>query len=186
MPSTVRVVTVGVLIVMAAGCVLKGPSDVKRDLTVATGVEYDKEFGITLGRVGMSVARWAVKRSDDEDVARMLKGVRKLEVGVYHPAEGSGPGEGILRPSDFPDWNPLVEVVDETDRVLVLTRTVDGSIRRMLVVVDDSDELVIVRMRGKLDHVLEDAMRMAFEHGDRPELADPTIETYREESEVAG
>ena len=46
----------------------------------------------------------------------------------------------------------------------------------MLIVVAEEDEWVVVRMRGDLDRILEDAMRFAFDQAERPDLYEKTRE----------
>ena len=84
-----------------------------------------------------------------------------------------------LRPSDFPGLEPMVEVRDDDERVLVLAELRDDRIRRMIVVVDDLDEVVIVRVKGDLDTMIEDTIRLALDQGDREDLADETVEAWR-------
>ena len=70
---------------------------------------------------------------------------------------------------------------DEGEDVFVMTRLDDGEIRGMLVVVMERDEWVLVRIKGRLDHMVENTMLMAFEQADRPELFEPAVARYREE-----
>jgi hypothetical protein len=49
----------------------------------------------------------------------------------------------------------------------------------MLVVVMEQDEWVLVRIKGKLERVVEDAMRMAFDKAEHPELYEPAVADYR-------
>ena len=60
----------------------------------------------------------------------------------------------------------------------------DGSIKLLLFVVGDEDDLVIIRLKGRLDEFIEEAIRFAFEQANRPDLADPSIEEYRHGSET--
>ena len=50
-----------------------------------------------------------------------------------------------------------------------MLRQEDEKIRGLLVVVAERDEWVLVRVRGKLDLIVEDVMRMAFDQADRPD-----------------
>jgi hypothetical protein len=43
----------------------------------------------------------------------------------------------------------------------------------MLLVVSEADELVIVRMAGRLDHILNDALRYGLDEAGRPDLYEP-------------
>ena len=47
--------------------------------------------------------------------------------------------------------------------------------RRLLIVVEDGEELAVVRLRGHLERTLEEALHMAFDEVDRPDLTEPTL-----------
>ena len=113
------------LVPALSGCIRPwGPEDLRRDLSRSAGVELDREFGITIGRSGMWIARKAMKMS----------------------------GEAAF----------------------VLIREENEQIRDLLVIAADREEWVLVKLKGKLDLILEDAMRMAFDEADRPDLYEKT------------
>lgn len=165
--------TATVLIAAGAltGCVrFHGPEDLRRDLSRTAGVELDREFGITITRGGVWLARKALKISEEEDID--LRGVKRVEIGVYE-VRGLRRGfdeRAALGLTDLPDWDPIVRIQEEDENVLVLINEKDEEIRSMVVVVAEDEEWVLVRIRGKLQQILEDAMRMAFTEGGKPEL----------------
>jgi len=119
---------------------------------------------------------------DEDEAVHMLRGVNKVQIGVYEVVDdGTGAGRPA-RASDFQPYDPIVQVQEEGDTVLVMAREDDGTIRRLLVVVDSDDELVIVRLRGDLEQVMEDAIRLGLSEGGHEELADPAVEEYRRRS----
>jgi hypothetical protein len=79
-------------------------------------------------------------------------------------------------------WDNVVRVQEDGEEIFVLLREEDERIRGMLIVVAEADEWVLVRVWGKLDRVIEQAMEMAFEKADRPGLFDPTVSAYHEQS----
>jgi hypothetical protein len=180
----------GILAVCAlgVGCIgFRGPADVKRGVERRTASDLDREFAITVGPASMAFVRWAARVADEDDAAP-LKGIRKVQVGVYSRDRD---GEGVvltrhLEPRDFPRYDPMVQVREQDERVLVLAESHRDGIRRMLVVVDDLDEVVIVRMSGDLERVIEEAIRVGLDGADREDLADPTIEALREERAATG
>lgn len=155
-----------------AGCVgFRGPADVHREVRETTGVAYEREMGLTLGGPALAMARWAADRYVEEDIPD-LSGLRKVQVGIYEAPPGGGAARRSVQAHDFPTWEPLVEVSDgDEEHVLVMVRRRDEAIRMLLVVVDEPDELVIVRLKGYLDTILEDAVRFGLQEVDRPELA---------------
>jgi len=153
---------------LATGCVrLVGPEDVRLELSDQAGVKLRQETGFTVTRSGIWLARQFV---DAEEIP--LRGVRRVEVGVY---EVRGLRRGVdeprrLDPGYFRDWTPIVRVHEDEEQVMVLVREKEESLRALLVVVAEPDEWVLVRIHGRLDHLLEQAMSMAFEQVDRPDL----------------
>ena len=159
---------------LSVSCILRGPGQMRRELSSAAGVERDREMGLTLERTSTWLARKILKWSGETEVS--LRGLRKVQVGIYE-VRGLRPGHDgrtQLTLSDLPDWTPLVQIHEDDSDVFVLTREDEVHIRKMLVVVADEDEWVIVKLHGKLEGILEDAMKMAFDEADRPELYEET------------
>ncbi len=167
-----------------AGCVLRGPSGLKNQVAEANGRTYKREFGFTLGRTSMALARWGVGMSGEQETRRMLQGIHKVQVGVYEVVEAGDGSRGPLA-SDFHDWDPLVRMREDDESVLVLARGEADRFHRLLMVVDSEDELVLVRLRGDLNDILEEAIRMSLEEIDREDLEEPVLEEYRKEKEAA-
>jgi len=172
-----RLLALVCLLATSVSCIwFHGPENVRHDLASSAGVELDREVGITVGRFGLAIARMVTK---EDEVP--LKGVRKVEVGVY---EVVGPSPGVSEPRrleapEIPGYQQVVRVHEDDEDVFVLVKMEDDRVRRMLVIVAEPDEWVLVRIRGKLDEILEQAMTMAFEQADREELAEPAIADYR-------
>jgi hypothetical protein len=155
---------------LASGCWFHGPGDVRREISRSTGTEYSTEIGLTLGRTSMAIARWGLRTAGEDEVS--LKGVRKVQVGIYHPV-GPAASDPL---TCLPGWEPVVRMHEDGESVLVMVQERGDRIRGMLVIVDDADELVVVRMRGRLERVLKEAMELGFEQADRPDLYEPALE----------
>lgn len=122
------------------------------------GADFESEFQFTVGRLGMAIVR---SLADDES-RDLMKSVRKVEIGVYF-AESLP--EGSYAPATLPklfaldDWKTLTSVRSEDSLALVLARFRDENVRDMMVVVLEDEEMVLIRLRGDLqkmlDHVLE-------------------------------
>lgn len=161
------------ILVTCSGCIgFHGPEDLRRDLVQVTGVELDREMGVSVGRFGVALARWF---TPEEEIP--LKGVRRVQVGVYEVTEPAA--RRLSEPPSLPDWHAVVEIHDSDEDVFVLMLQREDEIRGLLVVVAEEDEWVLVRVRGKLERVVEQAMRMAFERANRDDLAEPAIADYR-------
>ncbi|MDX1389235.1 MAG: DUF4252 domain-containing protein [Acidobacteriota bacterium] len=138
------------VVLSTAGCWFGtgSTSDVRYEFTRQTGVVLEPEFGVKLGRVSTAFGKLFAGRGPD--VPR-LAGVSKVEVGVYAVADGFGDVSASLTSLDFPGWVRLARVRDGGEEVLVMARPeLDGTIPSMLVLVNEGDELVVVRLRGKL------------------------------------
>lgn len=181
----IRLVAVSLVPALLTACIIpfNGPGDIRRDIEAQTGRRYDRSFGLTVGRSGMALARWAVRHSGEDAIP--LKGIKKVEIGIYEVKNGPS-SPAALTPGDWPEWSPLVEIAAQDDgSVLVLSKEGkdEGSIRRLLFVVEDEEELVLVRLSGKLDTFIEEAITYALEEAERPELVEPVISDYRESLE---
>ena len=168
-----------VLAVATASCVLPhGPEDVRHELARNSGIKLDREFGLTVKRSAMWIARLATRHVDD-DAMPSLEGVRRVEIGVYR-VDGLRRGHdepGPVPPPDLPEWTMLVSVREDGDSAYVMLHEVDERIRGLLVIAATEDEWTLVRLRGKnLRPMLEDAMSMAFDEPDRPDLYRKTRE----------
>lgn len=197
----------GILLVAKAclltGCIIpfNGPGDIKRDVESATGSDLDMDFGLTVGRSGMALARWAIEKSDDGGDLPPLEGIRKVEVGIYH-VDADRPGSSrALDAGLWPGWIPVVEVhgeghggglagaesggpVDGDDGasadVLILFQYEEAALRRLLMLVADEEQrLVIVRVTGDLNKLIEQVIAYGLKESEHPELIDPAIESWR-------
>ncbi len=124
-------------------------SDLRYEYTRQTGVVLEPEFGVKLGRISTGFGKMFAGGADS-DVPK-LKGVHKVEVGVYAVADGFASDPTRSAALGFPGWSQLVRVREDDEDVLVLVKPeLDGTIPAMLVLVNDGDEVVMVRLKGKL------------------------------------
>lgn len=165
-------------VLSGAGCFrLGGPDAVSQQLSREAGVDLDQEFGITVTRGGIWLAKKSLRWVDDVDLS--LDGLRRVEVGIYTVRDRDENRAGSLGEHLFPaEWSTWVHVQDEGSDVFVMVRQgkTPEEIRGMLVVVAEDDEWVVVRMKGQLEKILEDSLRFAFDQTERPELYDKTRE----------
>jgi hypothetical protein len=177
-----RIVITGLLVAltMGIGCIrLGGPDEVGRHLSREAGVDLQQEIGLTVTRSGVWLAKKSMKWADDEDMEFSLKGLRRVEVGVYAVKGVRDGGRESLGIHLFPTaWEPWIKIQEDDSEVFVLVKQGDTpeQIRGMLVVVAEDEEWVVVRMHGKLEQIIESTLRMAFDQTDRPELYAKTRE----------
>jgi hypothetical protein len=160
-----------------------GPADLRREVSASAGIELDRIMALTVGRTGMAIARLV---TDGDEIP--LRGVRKVEIGIYE-VNGLRPGvdaRGAIGLPRLEGWHSVVRVRDDEQEVHILLEERDDQIRGMIIVVAEDEEVVLIRIRGKLQHTVEQAMRMAFDQADRPELYEPTVAEYRKQAAEAG
>jgi len=158
----------------ATACVrFYGPRDLRRELSSSAGVQLEREMGVTVTRSGVWLARWGLKFADEDEIPISLKGVKRVQVGVY-TVEGLARGRESRSPLALddllPGWQRWLRIQDDDEEVVALVDEREGRMRGLVVVVAEEDQWVLVRLRGNLDRVIEDAMRMAFDEADRPDL----------------
>jgi len=159
-------------VLSSVACIrLHGPKDLRRDLSDSAGVRLEREVGFTVTRSGVWLARMGLNMADEDTVS--LKGVKRVQVGIYS-VDGLARGHDARSPLGvanlLPGWEPVVRVREEGEEVLVLVDQHEESIRGLVVIVAEEDEWVLVRIKGKLDRIIEDAISMAFDQADRPDL----------------
>jgi hypothetical protein len=158
------------LLATSVGCFLRGPGDVKREVQARTELDLNRQFGIRAGRFTLFLARTGLKIAGEADEIP-LQGVRRVEVGVYEVRRpdvylASARPKATLCQASFDDWDLVVRVCSPDEHVLMFTKTKDDSIRGVIVVVQDREDVVIVRARGKLERALEGVMQLIDEDGD--------------------
>ncbi len=173
---------VAVLLVLsstfAAGCWFRGPGRaLRREVAQLSDLRLDREFGLRMGRPTLFFVRQGVRIAGMADELP-LRGVRRVEVGVYRVLGAAARGDDAneLCRMRFAEWEPVVRVCDGDEHVLLFARIEDDSIQGLLVVVQDDEEVVLVRARGKLDRLLERVVELAEEEGmpwARHEASDP-------------
>ena len=163
-----------VLLLGAVACIRPGgPQALRHDLARSAGVKLDREFGLTVTRSGMWLARKALRASGEE--LSTLRGVRRVEIGIYRVrGVRRGASRGLDAGLFGDDWSKLVQVRGSGDDALVLIRERQGAVRELVVVAADHEEWAIVRIGGDLHLVLEEALRLAFDEAKRPGLYSQT------------
>ena len=147
-----------------SGCLMsREMAHVKRDIeSEFPGVELEKEVEITVeSGVFTSVGRILGRVADDDDVymaSRYIQELRRVKVGVYKirrfPENEPMNLLGLTR-FEEDGWELATQVRDRDEMIWVLYREWYDEVRDMFVLVMNDDELVLIRMEGALDHLLE-------------------------------
>lgn len=116
------------------------------------GADTQREIGLSLGPLPLGVARLFV--GDDEDIGPLMKGLRAARVYIYTVDDAERVAQRIAATqSDLmaDGWFPVVTVRDDGDRVAVLTHAGrHDDLRGMAVIVQDSEDLVLVNLIGDI------------------------------------
>ena len=165
-----RVLLVAVLAPLLAGCLYS------REIAHTTralesdlpGASFDRQVVISLGPGALRLAGWItglVDRTDaDLQAARdMLHDVRRVKVGVYHAAFRDGLDavelpERLRRVLEREGWTMALRVAEDDAFVWLYYRERRGTVRDLYAVVLGDGELVIARLKGRLDRVLARVM----------------------------
>lgn len=166
-----------VCLLFANGCVWAPElTAVKTDIAHQfPDVDFHSNVTLSFGPVAMVLARAVTGVIPDAREARpYLRDVSRLQVAVYQ-LEGTPESEDIRTPDALQHlldkgWEMAVRVRDEGELVWVLYRIEKESVREMFVVALSDDELVLVKVRGRLERIMAAALHDAsngegFLHG---------------------
>ncbi len=156
------------LVAGGASCVTyRGPRGVEEAIEREIGADLDREFGLKLGWTSTRVVA-ALVRDGAEDDPLDLGGLTGLGVAVFGVPEGARPPRRIDgRRLGLRGWETVLDVRDEGEQVLLLARGRGGEIRDALVVAYDGEEVVLARLRGRLDRIVDRMLEGAEADGAR-------------------
>jgi len=128
------------------------------------------EFQLQIGSGLISLGEFAVSFTDEKDeVCQYLRDIKNVQVGVYSLDDMSR-----KRPIAIPDkignklaskgYEPMVKVKERDSAVWVMTKMRGKRIESLYVIALDRSELVLVEVQGRLERLIEKAIR---EHGFR-------------------
>ena len=130
------------------------------------GAEFEKEFHLRLGRLTLGVSRrlagWML--ADDEELARLMKSVKRIDIGTYRvvslpPLEEIEVPARLMDGFDRAGWSLVVGLRDEEERIWMFMRQdEDGGIRNIYIVALDEVELTMVSLEGRLGELLAEAI----------------------------
>ena len=132
-------------------------------------VDVKTEFQLQIGSGLISLGEFAVSFSDEQEVCKYLRDIKNVQVGIYSLDDISR-----NRPIVIPDkigkklarkgYEPMVRVKERDSAVWVMTKMRGKRIESLYVIALDRSELVLVEVQGRLERLIEKAIR---EHGFR-------------------
>ena len=133
-----------------------GPADVKT------------EFQLQIGSGLISLGGLAVSFTDEKDeVCKYLKDIENVQVGLYSLEDIGRKGtlaipDKIGKKLTKKGYEPMVRVKERDSAVWVMTKMRGKRIESLYVIAFDRNELVLVEVQGRLERLIEKAIR---EHG---------------------
>lgn len=132
------------------------------------GARFEREEHVRLGRIKLGLVKGILRMVDDndkEDAGAILREVNRLEVATYrvrHLPDTTGLREkapGFERQLARSGWSLTVKAQEDNNPTWLFTRSDGrGGLRNLLVVDLDGEELTVVRMDGRLDRALAEAV----------------------------
>ena len=193
MRSLAKFLLVAVCVPMfGAGCIIPvGPDDLRLQVSRANDVALEQEIGVSVD--GLTLATAAAVAG----VPLPLIHVGWAEIGIYRIAGGAN-ADAPVREFAAPElegWQRVVRLRERDSKMHMLVKPSGGGIRGMIMVARSGDEVIVVRVRGRLHKLLEYVIahsaakdgfpRMfdAFDLGSNSKRAD-TTDSRSDEDEV--
>ena len=172
MPNFMRYILLLSVCLVSSGCIYTSEiSKTRKDIEQETDSDFDTGIVLSMGPGLFHTAGWITRYVDDEDAqtaSRVAYGIRRVKAGIY-------PVESIpdLEAFDIPKmdrfkrkgWKPALKVEDRDEVSWLLYRERNGRVHDLFVVALTEDELVLARLQGNLDELLNMALIEIEEEG---------------------
>lgn len=169
-PAVVALVIL--LVLPLTGCLFSREiSQTRREIETAyPDLRLEREVVVNLGPISLAMIGWMAGLVPDQDVAvarRYLKDVSRVKVGVFRAEGAAGLQDVDAGLFGFEKgWQVAVKARQEEERVWVLYRDGPETLRDLYVVVLNDEDLVVARVRGRLDRLIARVMEDRDEIGD--------------------
>lgn len=152
------------------------------------GARFEREEHFHLGRISMSLLRGLIRLTPAEpEETAPLRQIRSLEIAVYKVRALPDLAQSDALLSDFEDrltdhgWSLALRQRDADERTWMFVRSrPDGSLSNFFIVSLEQDEMVLLRMDGRLDRFFAEGMaknpRKAVEAVGGEETGEPAPE----------
>ena len=145
----------------------RGPRGVEDSLERSLGVELKRDVGIKLGPISTRIV--ASLSGDDGHADFDLHEISSVGVVIFERGRSNGSTPRRIEPKDLgvTGYTTMLSSSDGDEQVLILVRPRKGSIRDMVLLAVEADEVVVVRLTGHLDTLIAKAMDEAKSGGAR-------------------
>ncbi len=145
---------------LAGGCVMHAPNLNRTRLEIERrlpGARFDREIEMTVGRISLGLAR---RFAGDEEGLAILRDLERAEIGIYEaralPAlRQAGGAISFADLLEGRGWQTFVRIAGDDSVVQILFRSRRGSMRELFIGSLDHDELVLVRLRGDIQGLVD-------------------------------
>lgn len=130
--------------------------------------DFDREFSVSLGSLALGLVRLGAGFAEEGREAReYLSGVRRVQIAVYkvrnlQAIDHAEIPKGLSDLLEDDDWEVVVKTNEPTERVWILYREDGEVIRDVHITVLSDDELVLIRVSGQINDILNKAIE---DHG---------------------
>lgn len=128
--------------------------------------DFDRQVEFSIGPVGFFLASQFVKFSDtEENIDAILSKVNNIHIGIYDRLSSfSKPSLSLLRSITNSivkgNWKSLVKSIDGNEIVGVFIKDSNpNEIEEVFIVSLNDDELVLVKLQGKLGRIIENIIK---------------------------
>jgi hypothetical protein len=153
-----------VLLLGATSCMTyRGPRGVEDVIEERLGCDLDRTFGLSLGPISTKIAASFV----DESEGTIFHGLTGVGVAVFQVDAARAHAMPALTAQDIAGagWEAVLTSRTDDDQVIVLVKSRRGKLHEMMLVAIDGDEVVLARLRGKLDEIVREVVAAAESEG---------------------
>lgn len=158
------------LMPLCTGCVLTNAGIRDEVATISWDLrpmEFDTQAELRVGRSLIGLATTVARWSDDDDaefVADLLDDIEVVDLGVYTLIDEGVDSPGTLTADGLEElrdlgWQPVVRTSDHREGARWVLHRTEHGLDQMLVVGIEDDELVVLRLTGRLGGLLDNAIR---------------------------
>jgi len=166
-----RIAGIVALLLTATACFgYRGPVGVEDSLERSLGVALKRDVGIKLGPLS---TRFVASLSGDHGHADFdFRDLTSVGVVVFERGAGHGGTQHRIEPKDLGlrGYTTMLSSRDGDEQVLIMVKPRGGSIHEMVLLVVETDEVVVARLTGHVDKLLAKALddaRTGGAHGAR-------------------
>lgn len=156
------------LFLFTSGCISinRNFKEVSSDLISKFDNDYHREIELSVGPFLINLASWVVKLNEEDEIAAdLLRQVSNVQLGVYTITKDRGTKKRdiigkINNEMDKRGWRYIVRSYSHDELTAVyVSKNPEMFFKKMFIITQDTKQLVLVEVEGKLDRLIELAIR---------------------------